>query len=88
MDRCGRTGHGSHAITTTATDTAGNVSAASGVTTVVVDTVAPTVTVNQALGQADPTLVSPLAFTGVFSEVVYGLTGSRVTLAGPPGPRR
>jgi hypothetical protein len=41
--------------------------------TYTIDKVAPTVTVNQAVGQADPTKSSPIAFTIVFSE--------------PPGPQ-
>src|SRR5207248_1250418 len=46
---------GTHSITATATDAAGNVSAASGALSITVDNVKPTVTVNQAAGQADPT---------------------------------
>jgi hypothetical protein len=77
--------NGSHTITATATDVAGNVSSSSTVSTAVIDTIAPTVTVNQAPGQVDPTASSPISFTGVFSEVVYGLTGSDVTLSGTAG---
>ena len=35
----------------------------------------PTVTINQAAGQADPTNASPINFTVVFSEPVTGFTG-------------
>jgi Bacterial Ig-like domain len=75
----------SHPITATATDVAGNVSSASTSSTAVIDTVAPTVTMNQAAGQADPTSISPVSFTGVFSEVVYGLTASDITFSGTAG---
>lgn len=74
--------NGSHPITATATDIAGNVSAPSEVLTAVIDTVGPTVTVNQAVGQPDPATTSPISFTGVFSELVAGLTASDVSLSG------
>lgn len=48
---------------------------------VVYDTVAPTVTINQAVGQADPTSVSPIHFTATFSEPVIGFTGADVVLS-------
>jgi len=44
--------------------------------------VGPTVTVNQAAGQADPTSVSPINFTAVFSSPVYGFVGLDVTIGG------
>jgi large repetitive protein len=37
---------------------------------IIIDTSAPTVTINQAIGQADPTGTSPINFTVVFSEAV------------------
>ena len=46
------------------------------------DTIAPTVTVNQAAGQPDPTNVSPINFTAVFSEVVTGFDAADVSTAG------
>jgi GH18 family chitinase len=46
------------------------------------DTTPPTVTINQAGGQADPTSSSPINFTVVFSETVTGFSSSDVTLAG------
>ncbi|HEX2766115.1 MAG TPA: Ig-like domain-containing protein, partial [Candidatus Limnocylindria bacterium] len=49
------------------------------------DTTAPTVTINQASGQADPTNASPINFTVVFSEPVSGFTASDVTLSGTAG---
>ena len=47
-----------------------------------VDTTAPTVTINQASGQADPTTASPINFTATFSEPVTGFTGSDVSFTG------
>ena len=46
---------------------------------------APTVTVNQATGQTDPTTASPILFTAVFSEPVNGFTNDDVTLEGTAG---
>ena len=61
-----------------ATDAAGNSNTASTSTdnTVTYDTTAPTVTINQAAGQADPTNASPINFTVVFSESVTGFTAA------------
>ncbi len=42
----------------------------------------PTVTINQAAGQADPTSSSPINFTVVFSEAVTGFTGTDVSFTG------
>ncbi len=42
---------------------------------------APTVTINQSPGQADPTSTSPVEFTVVFNETVTGFTGADVNLA-------
>ena len=55
-----------------AQDAAGNANTASTSTdnTVTYDVTAPTVTINQAAGQADPTNASPINFTVVFSEPV------------------
>jgi hypothetical protein len=49
---------------------------------VLIDATAPTVTINQAAGQNDPTNSSPLNFTVVFSEPVTGFTNSDVTTSG------
>jgi Tol biopolymer transport system component len=69
------------------TFTANDGSADSNVATVsitvnAVDHVAPTVTINQAPGQADPTNASPISFSVVFSEPVTGFSGSDVSFAG------
>ena len=50
-----------------------------------VDTTAPTVTINQTGGQADPTNVSPINFTVVFSDSVSDFTTGDVTLSGTAG---
>ena len=67
-----------------AQDAAGNLSTASTSTdnTVTSDNVVPTVTINQAVGQADPTNASPIQFTVVFSEPVTGFTAADVVLVG------
>ena len=49
------------------------------------DSTKPTVTINQAATQSDPTNSSPINFTAVFSEPVTGFTGSDVSLSGTAG---
>jgi len=49
------------------------------------DNTPPTVTINQATGQADPTSTSPINFSVVFSESVTGFTSSSVSLSGTAG---
>lgn len=49
------------------------------------DSVGPTVTINQASGQADPTSDSPIKFTVAFSQSVSGFTASDVSLSGSAG---
>ncbi len=67
---------------------AGAASGASGANTVsntlswTFDASGPTVTINQASGQADPTAASPISFTAVFSAPVSGFDGSDVTVGG------
>src|SRR5262245_20388935 len=46
------------------------------------DVVPPTVTINQAAGQADPTSAGPIKFTVVFSEAVTGFTSADVSFGG------
>jgi hypothetical protein len=67
-----------------AADLAGNPSAASTSSdnTISFDNVAPTVTIDQALGQADPTSAAPIEFTAVFSEPVTGFGAADVDFAG------
>jgi hypothetical protein len=70
-----------------AQDAAGNDNApsTSSESTVTLDVTAPTVTVNQAAGQSDPTKEPPINFTVVFSEPVTGFTGADVALSGTAG---
>src|SRR5262249_17061911 len=49
---------------------------------VTLDTTPPSVTINQAAGQADPTRLLPINFTVVFSEPVTGFAGNGVSLSG------
>src|SRR5262245_8116027 len=67
-----------------ARDAAGNSSAASTSTdnTVTYKSSAPTVTVDQASSQPDPTNVSPVLFNVVFSTAVTGFDASDVSFAG------
>jgi len=46
------------------------------------DTIAPTVTINQAVSQTDPTSASPINFTVVFSETVTGFASNDISFAG------
>jgi hypothetical protein len=56
-----------------------------GATDFQVKTGKPSVTINQASGQADPTNASPINFTVVFSEAVTGFVTGDVTLSGTAG---
>jgi len=49
---------------------------------VVFDQVAPTATINQAVGQTDPTTTAPIVFDVVFSEPVTGFANGDITLNG------
>ena len=67
-------------------DSAGNTDAGAGPsTTFNVDNIAPTVTINQAGTQLDPTSTSPIQFTVVFSDPVTGFATGDVTLSGTAG---
>ena len=68
-------------------DGSGNANLASTSTdnTVTYDVTPPTVTINQAAGQADPTNASPINFTVVFSEPVNDFATGDVTLSGTAG---
>lgn len=68
-------------------DAAANPNSASTSTdnTVTYDTTQPTVTINQAAGQADPTEISPIDFTVIFSQAVTGFGNADVTLSGTAG---
>jgi hypothetical protein len=60
----------------------GNQGSTSTDNTVTFDNVPPSVTVNQAFGQADPTNVSSIRYDVIFSEPVTGFDGSKVSFAG------
>jgi len=70
-----------------ASDSAGNLNSASTSTdnSVTWAPGAPTVTINQATTQLDPTATSPINFTVVFSANVTGFTGSDVVITGTAG---
>ena len=70
-----------------ADDPAGNPNVASTSTdnSVTYDNTAPTVTIDQAAGQADPTIAATVNFAVVFSEPVIGFTASDVTISGTAG---
>lgn len=77
---------GTYTLYPWAKDAAGNVSAVFATPrTVVVDTTAPTVTINQAAAQTDPTATSPINFTVVFTESVSNFATGDVTLGGTAG---
>ena len=63
----------------------GNAASTSTDNTVTFDGVAPSVTINQAVGQADPTSVPSIKFDVQFSESVTGFTAADVVLGGTAG---
>jgi hypothetical protein len=67
-----------------ATDQVGNISFASSSTDnqIIIDNVAPTVSINQSIGQSDPTSTFPINFTVVFNELVSGFDAADVSLSG------
>ena len=71
-------------IQNAAQDTAGNSNAASTSSdnTVLFDNIQPSVTIEQAAVQTDPTSTLPITFTVVFSEPVFGFANSDVSLTG------
>ena len=83
---------GSHTFQVRAIDAAGNVDTSPASFTWTIDTTAPVVTINQAAGQADPTIADPttagpIHFTAIFSEPVtgFGDGAGDVTLSGSAG---
>ena len=66
------------------TDAAGNSSTTSTSTdhTVTFISMGPTVTINQAVSQSDPTNGSPIVFSVLFSAAVSGFSGSDISFAG------
>lgn len=76
---------GTTTITWTATD-ASNLTATCQQTVTVNDITPPSVTINQASGQADPTGSGPINFTVVFTEPVTGFATGDVSFAGSTVP--
>ncbi|MEZ2390231.1 hypothetical protein AB6813_11900 [bacterium RCC_150] len=78
---------GSHTLSAVATDLAGNIGASSPGTQVTIHPIAPTVTINQAADQTDPTTGTTVDFTVVVaSENIYGLAVRTSPCPGPPAP--
>ena len=75
--------NGSYALTFTASN--GNLPNAVQSFTLVVNAGGPSVTINQAAAQPDPTSTSPIAFTVVFSASVTGFATGDVTITGTAG---
>ncbi|PKO12725.1 MAG: hypothetical protein CVU39_22420 [Chloroflexi bacterium HGW-Chloroflexi-10] len=71
-----------------AQDAAGNtnVVSTSSDNSVLYDIAAPSVSINQAVGQPDPTNASPINFTVIFSEAVTGFLSGDVDLSGSTAP--
>jgi hypothetical protein len=63
----------------------GNTDSTSTDNSVLYDATGPTLTVNQASGQDDPTSSSPIRFTAVFNEPVTGFQNPDVTIGGTAG---
>ncbi len=80
---------GTYDVQARATDWAGNVGVDATSNELIVDTMAPTVTINQAAGQLDPSTTSPIFFTVIFSEAVSDFSAEDVTVTGtaPGDPR-
>jgi len=74
--------NGPATVSISAVDMAGNPNAAAtGKTAYTIDNIAPSVTINQAVGQGDPTNDSPIDFTVVFSESVADFATGDVTVS-------
>jgi predicted Zn-dependent protease len=75
--------NGSHTLAAVATDVVGVAWTSDPVTVRVANP--PTVTINQAAGQANPTNAPLINFTAVFSVPVSGFSGAGVTISGTAG---
>jgi uncharacterized repeat protein (TIGR01451 family) len=73
-------------LASSAVDAAGNWNTASNLLTITYDTAAPTVTINQAPGQSDPALTSPVNFIVIFNEPTTGFATGDVTLSASTTP--
>jgi len=74
-------GEGTYTVQAMQTDSASNTGTSSA-NTFRVETVAPTVTVDQQAGQADPTNALPIVWTVIFSEPVTDFTAADVSRGG------
>ena len=74
---------GTYALTFTAAN--GTLPNATQSFSLIVTAAGPTVTINQASGQADPTSTSPINYTVVFSAAVTGFATGDVTIGGTAG---
>ncbi len=72
-------------VATGTVNVTGNAASTSTDNTVTFNAVPPTVTIEQAGAQADPTSASPINFTVVFSEAMTGFATGDVTLSGTAG---
>ena len=81
---CGTT-DGSRTVYVRFQDSLGNTGSSYNTGAFTLDTVAPTVTINQAVGQADPANASPINFTVVFSESTTNFATGDVSLSGTAG---
>ena len=75
------TAEGTYVFAATQGDTAGN-TGSSGNKSVTIDKTAPDVTIDQAIGQSDPTNGAAIHFTAVFTEPVTGFDATDVSLSG------
>jgi hypothetical protein len=78
------TGEGAHTVSYFATNTAA-VSSPTQTQPITIDMTVPSVSINQASTQTDPTKAAPITFTVTFSEPVTGLTAAGVSLTGTAG---
>jgi hypothetical protein len=76
---------GWHTFKVRAVDASGNKDATPATHTWKIDTARPSVAINQAASQSDPTNATQILFTAVFSEPVSGFTGADVTISGTAG---
>jgi Calx-beta domain len=79
---------GQHTFEVRAVDGAGNADATPASVTWTIDATAPSVTIEQASGQEDPTSAGAIDFTVKFSEPVTGFSAGDVSLTGTAGASR
>ncbi|MDF1860220.1 MAG: Ig-like domain-containing protein [Verrucomicrobiales bacterium] len=73
---------GSQSLTATASESGSNESVPSAPIFVTIDSTAPTVTIEQAAGQADPATSGPFLFTATFSEAVSSFAAGDLSITG------